>query len=74
MMKKKPTLGQLFRGTVLDPYIEAARVRPLTDFTTPDDDVGDCDICGQTKHITKLEQCEVCTLIVCDDCRRTHKH
>ena len=34
-MKKQPTLGELFRGTVLDPYIEAARVRPLTDFTAP---------------------------------------
>jgi len=33
-MKKQPTLGELFRGTVLDPYIEAARTRPLTDFTT----------------------------------------
>jgi DNA replicative helicase MCM subunit Mcm2 (Cdc46/Mcm family) len=35
MPKKQPTLGELFRGTVLDPYIEAARVRPLTDFTEP---------------------------------------
>jgi len=35
MVKKQPTLGELFRGTVLDPYIEAARTRPLTDFTTP---------------------------------------
>lgn len=35
MMKKQPTLGELFRGTVLDTYIEAARVRPLTDFITP---------------------------------------
>ena len=35
MMKKQPTLGELFRGTVLDTYIEAARVRPLTDFLTP---------------------------------------
>jgi len=35
MPKKQPTLGELFRGTVLDTYIEAARTKPLTDFTTP---------------------------------------
>jgi len=35
MTKKQPSLGELFRGSVLDPYIEAARVRSLTDFTTP---------------------------------------
>jgi len=73
-MKKKPTLGQLFKGTVLDPYIEAARTRPLTDFTTSEDDVGECDICHKTVHLTKLEQCEVCALIICDDCRPNHKH
>jgi len=35
MQKKQPTLGQLFRGTVLDPWIEAARTRPLTDYAQP---------------------------------------
>jgi len=70
MPKKQPTLGDLFRGTVLDPWLEATRSRPLTDFT----DVGECDICKKTVPITKLEQCESCALIVCDDCRPTHKH
>lgn len=38
------------------------------------EDYGECDICGQTKHVAQLELCEVCVLIVCDDCRKTHKH
>jgi len=31
-VEKHPTLGELFRGTVLNGYLEAARVKPLTEF------------------------------------------
>jgi len=38
------------------------------------EDIGECDVCHQTKPIEQLEQCETCVLIICGNCRPNHKH
>jgi hypothetical protein len=49
--------------------------KELSESNEPEpEDIGECDICHQTKHIEQLEQCEACLLIICDNCRPNHKH